>query len=467
MEKISFNKKIIDSTYVPEQFTLKNYIVEAIYVNSFTDGAPCPGGHSCNRAVFDININGITVLTANLNNDVSSSNISESITKPEENKLSAVLDNGIGLSPLDRYCKNIISEELANKIIAADKNKIALTIDPNEKYFSELSKATSDNTPHSNVTWVRIKNPDGLIVYSSCSSITDTIDLSTALIYDNRYKQSVLCDEKITFNFYMTNLIPQTDYTVKYEILDIQKIDTLSRNNDYYSFDNPCCISLIDEIIPNKGFNFTADVADINCSVDLYMKCFKSVLMQIILLKNNTVISTDIIQIVCPTCLPITTNKNFSVEFTNESLLGTLLNLNFNNTADKPTVIQQSSPTTDTVLSLLCSNLSLNRAYEYSFRFVPENSDVIIDPISNKFYAGSTSVKVSSNITLKNSGIIILYGMLTDLATRITKTTKPLYIVNSSCDINTLNNIKWSEKEAQGFFITDSAQQQSKTCSVQ
>lgn len=465
MEKISFNKKTIDSTYTPEQFTLKDYIVEAIYLEKFSDGAPCPGGHTCNRAVFDININGVTVLVANLNNDIGTG--IDNFAKPEENKLSTVVDNGIGSSAGDRYCRAIISEELANKIIAADKNKISLTIDPNTEYFSGLEKLIGGADPHSNVTWVRVKNPDGLIVYSSCSSLTDTIDLSTALIYDNRYKQSILCDEKITFDFYMTNLIPQTDYTVKYEILDMQKIDTLSRNNDNYSFDNPCCISLIDDIIPNKGFNFTADVPSINCSVDLYIKCFKSVLMQIILLKNNTVISSDIIQIVCPTCLPVTLNKNFNVQFTNESLLGTLLDLNFNNTAEEPTVIQQSSPTTDTVLSLLCSNLSLNRAYEYSFRFVPENSDITIDPISNKFYAGSSSVKVSSNITLKNSGIIILYGMLTDLATRITKTTKPLYIVNSSCDINTLNNIKWSEKEAQGFFITDSAQQQSKTCSVQ
>ena len=107
--------------------------------------APCGGGHVCYRALFNIYINDILVLVSDLNNVTGD---------PPSGRL-----DGIGDNIYDRYSQTTISKDISQKIGAAATNdQLLLSIRP----------APSNSNPHFGVTWVRMKDSDGKIVFSSC-----------------------------------------------------------------------------------------------------------------------------------------------------------------------------------------------------------------------------------------------------------------------------------------------------------
>ena len=166
MEKIKFKNNILNTVVIPDNFTLKDYLIEAIYVENNVANAPCFGGHECNNARFNIFINGIMVLEdANLNNAVIDTN-------GIQGKLPALMPDGIGSSPLDRYSSAIISEQTSNLIKLVNKSSFLL----------EIRAHPSNLTPHENIVWIRIKDTNGIVTYSSCSSVGSSTDATDALI---------------------------------------------------------------------------------------------------------------------------------------------------------------------------------------------------------------------------------------------------------------------------------------------
>jgi hypothetical protein len=155
-----------------ENANLAGYRVEAIYSANQIEGSSCWGGHYCDRAKFNIYINGVFLFVANLNNETQGS-----APNPP-------LDNGVGLDSSDRYAFHIITEEEASEIARVSTEDITISYSP-----------TADNTnPHSNITWIRVLTPEGQEVTSTCA---DNTGLSTKILPydDNKYWISIDKDQ--------------------------------------------------------------------------------------------------------------------------------------------------------------------------------------------------------------------------------------------------------------------------------
>lgn len=423
MEKIKFKNNILNTIIIPENFTLKDYLVEAIYVENDVANAPCFGGHGCNFARFNIVINGIIVLDANLNND-------------REGSPPVLMSDGIGSSPTDRYASNIISEHLAGLIKATNRLDYSIQI---------LGHPTIAK-PHENIVWVRIKNPNGSIIYSTCSAVGESSDISEAVIIDAVADKTISCSEKVLLEYRMSDLSLNNDYSVEYDILDIQYLNTIRQNEGTYEFLSPCCsIPIANEA--SDGFDIKAKALTVDCRTILSMKCVQSALVQIKLLKNNVVISKDIAQVVCNYCNITNTNNLFRVDFENLSMLGTVEASSFPNTVEQPIVIKNSSYI-DAPVALLCSELNINRLYEYEFHFIPTIPTLNIKPESGRFFAGATKQKVMSIFTITANQIVILYATLKDIETGLIKTTRPIYLYSSDNCNNMLKDFHYSELTA-------------------
>lgn len=419
MEKIKFKRNVLNTIIVPEEFTLKDYIVEAIYVEKDVANAPCFGGHRCNRARFNITINDVIVLDANLNND-------------EPGAPPALMADGIGSSNLDRYAVTVIPETIALSIKAKNKPDFTLKIVPHP----------TNRDPHENIVWLRMKNPLGKIVYSTCFAVGSSSNITEAILVDS----SVSCLDKVLLEYRMSELELNEDYSVEYDIIDIQHLNTITQNEAQYNFLPPCSSTPVANEKSN-GFDIKAKAVTIDSRTTLSMKSVQSALVQIKLLKDGVVISKDIAQVLCDYCNSTETNNLFRVDFENLSMLGTVETLSFPNTVEQPILIKNSSYI-DAPISLLCSELTLNRLYEYKFYFIPTIPTLDIKPSSGKFFAGSLKQKVTSIFTITANQIIILYATLKDMETGLVKTTRPMYLYNSDNCNQILKDFHYSEVAA-------------------
>jgi hypothetical protein len=135
-----------------QSINLTNSTLEAIYKHELspdpTDPVPpCFGGHVCNRARFNILLNNVFVLEANLNN----------IGVPD-NGPPLLTDDGIGSSSHDRYSSVVISSGLSQQIFASGNNSLNISIIPHPQ----------NPQPHEGITWIRLKDSSGSVLYSSC-----------------------------------------------------------------------------------------------------------------------------------------------------------------------------------------------------------------------------------------------------------------------------------------------------------
>jgi hypothetical protein len=141
--------------------------------------SPCGGGHVCNRAQFDIFLSAndnpdVLVLEANLNNGGPSDFLGNTNPDPGPSKLFGgswdPLPDGIGTNILDRYSSSIITKEQNDAIFAG----IAGPPDRGDPAYSTIVKiieSESNTNPHKDITWVRIKDTCGRIVYSCCIGV--------------------------------------------------------------------------------------------------------------------------------------------------------------------------------------------------------------------------------------------------------------------------------------------------------
>lgn len=427
MEKIKFKNNTLNTVIVPNRFTLKGYIVEAIYVDepSKVAGAECGGGHQCDNARFNITINGVVVLEANLNNlsDTSTS-------KPE------LMSDGIGSNALDRYSVNIINDIIANDI--ADKDPYNYTIN--------IVAHPSNPVPHADITWVRIKDPEENIVYSSCSAAGQAVSVTEAILSSLGAVKRLQCLDTVNLDFDVTDMVVGSEYSIKYRVLDIQSLNTIPLNEKTYSFANPCCTNRFTQEYLN-GFTITPSSKNIACKVQMNLTCTQSALVEISLLKNSTTLSKDIAQIICPTCKLDTSinqpiieravlsniNDQFTINFANLNVLGNAISQSFGpgNTAEIPIIIENTNSYIDTSISLIADNLTLNGYYEYKFYSIPANAPLNIEPMIGRFFAGEGQQTLTSMFNMTNNQISIIYASLKDLETGVVKNTRLVYLVNT------------------------------------
>lgn len=420
MEKIKFKNNILNTIIIPENFTLEGYIVEAVYVETNVANAPCFGGHLCNAARFNIVINGIIVLDANLNN-------------AGEGSPPPLMSDGIGSNRRDRYAAGVISKNVA--LLIKQTNRLDYTI--------QIKAHPTNTRPHENIVWVRIKNPKGEIIYSTCSAVGASGDITEAVLIDARADKAISCSDNVLLEYRMSNLNLNEDYSVEYNILDIQYLNTIRQNEARHEFLSPCCsIPIRNET--TDGFDINAKSLTIDCRTLLSMKCVQSALVQVKLLKNNTVISKDIAQVVCAYCNITDKNNTFGVDFENLSMLGTVETRSFPNTLEQPIIIKNSSYV-DAPIALLCSGLDTNRLYEYEFHFIPTIETLNIKPKSGRFFAGSGQQKAMSIFTITANQIVVLYATLKDVETGLIKTTRPIYLYSSDNCNDMLKDFHYSE----------------------
>ena len=154
-------------TYPSNRYTGNFMIVESGYATGSginplgATRHPCGGGHSCNRADFDILIDtplvsGHKVLDAKLNN-------------------AGTNDNGPGPfpfnGPMDRYSSAKISEEDNTKLFGSGINGTGLDPSTPVTYKVRISPASGNTNAHVGITWVRILNPCNQPIYSCCLSV--------------------------------------------------------------------------------------------------------------------------------------------------------------------------------------------------------------------------------------------------------------------------------------------------------
>ena len=168
--------------YTPFVECLSGLIIETIYLNNITDLAllpinythPCPSTintHYCNRALFEINGNGIYIGDSKLNNARGTGGtITSHGTYICQDYLNTpdLLVGGTWTGDIDsRY----------NKIVLTDAQAIALANISTSSLinFSLISTMVEYSTtcdaitvPHTNVTWIRISRPSGEILYNGC-----------------------------------------------------------------------------------------------------------------------------------------------------------------------------------------------------------------------------------------------------------------------------------------------------------
>jgi hypothetical protein len=118
---------------------------------------PCGGGHICNRADFEIQIDtnitgGYKLLDGQLNN-------------------AGTNDNGPGPFPyngaMDRYSSRKITEADNNSIFGTGLTTGGQPL----SYSIKIVPASGNNNPHVGITWVRILNPCNEPIYSCCLSV--------------------------------------------------------------------------------------------------------------------------------------------------------------------------------------------------------------------------------------------------------------------------------------------------------
>jgi len=134
------------------------FVVE--YNNNPQNGSPCPGGHQCNRAVFNILANNQNIGQVNLNNAGGSY---DNVNRPPN------YPNYPGAHPLDRYDSITITSQQAQNIANNSPNGL---INFSFNCGCVIGNNCSSNTCHTGVGWVRIVKDIGQsneqVLFSGC-----------------------------------------------------------------------------------------------------------------------------------------------------------------------------------------------------------------------------------------------------------------------------------------------------------
>ena len=145
------------------------FIVE--YNQSSANGSPCHGGHTCNRARFDIIANGINIGQVSMNNN---GGFTDLLNYPPDSTL--VGGSGYpGQSNRDRYSQLSIDSTQAQAIAAASSSGlIDFSFNCACIFSGPNQNCTGGSSCHSDVSWVRVVKDLGFgteeVMYNDCPS---------------------------------------------------------------------------------------------------------------------------------------------------------------------------------------------------------------------------------------------------------------------------------------------------------
>jgi len=137
------------------------FVVE--YNGSGANGSPCPGGHGCNRAKFDIMANNVNIGQVNMNN---AGGIYDDVNRPPN------YPNYPGASAGDRYnALSVTSQQAVNIANNSSDGLIDFSFDC-ACIWSGPNQNCQGSTCHTDVSWVRIIKDMGLSteeeLYNGC-----------------------------------------------------------------------------------------------------------------------------------------------------------------------------------------------------------------------------------------------------------------------------------------------------------
>jgi hypothetical protein len=135
----------LDALTLVGQSTVECLSSMDVVIQYNTTKGPCPGGHTCNAARFNLLANGIPLGLVNLNN--ASQSLETGQARPDGETSGPNRISTISITP-------------------AQAQQIASANQPNDGFIS-FSLVCADNTCHTGVAWTTLKL-NGLVIYSGC-----------------------------------------------------------------------------------------------------------------------------------------------------------------------------------------------------------------------------------------------------------------------------------------------------------
>jgi hypothetical protein len=197
---------------------LRGVVIETLYIEKQSDLAllpvayqnahPCPtqiGQHGCDRALFEIELNGVFVGESRLNNGGSVGTATTPrgtlVCKDFENTPGPLTSSGTWTGDSgSRYSRIVITNSKANEIQAASTgNTISVQLKGAiDTYFGSNLTVCGSSGSHADVTWVRITSATGVVLYNSClnQSLTNLYICPLCIEMDVIVKKDPLKKEK-------------------------------------------------------------------------------------------------------------------------------------------------------------------------------------------------------------------------------------------------------------------------------
>ena len=434
MASIRFKNNLINTYKIiaNEKNVLKNYIVEAIYAHN-SSISKCNYQSITNNHKFDVYLNGVLVLKSNLNN----------LGEGEAPSLSS---DGLGSSSYDRYSAVKLDETQSEAIVRVNRYGFILkVVSADDNYYTNLTSV-----------WIRLRDPEGNIIYSECSPLDSEIDILPNIAQSTSVSEAECADvAKLDFN--ADKLVVGKNYEISYEVLDTQ----FFKENGSITFGKNSFTKTVDTNGTFQYYHQNGESISGNISVNLdgvQSSLIKISLKDTGIGENPQLLSTNICQIVCPMCSADKHNIYYSVDDTNLDFTVKLLNLEnvgevirLNSVEDdNQNLILKINDTDDSnYIDLEFDNLIVNNQYQYDIFVSPTVTDTQLEfePTSFKFYAGDTKEVVSAKINLANNPIVLLYVTLKDITSDTIKQTQPIYVVNTdNFNLDSVNdNIEFVE----------------------
>jgi len=432
MASIRFKNNLINTYKIVanEKNVLKDYIVEVIYAHDISV-SKCNYQSIDNNHKFDVYLNNSLILKSNLNNN-------------NQGEPPVLTSDGIGSSIYDRYSAVKLEESHSEAIIKSNRYGFSLKIVPAaDNFYSSITGV-----------WVRIRNPEGNIIYNDCAPLNADIDILPFIAQGTSVSEAD-CADTAKLDFVASNLAVGKNYRISYQVLDSQFL----KSNGSITFGKNSF---------SENTNTTFDYyhkngSEISGHITVNLDAVQSSLVKISLNDlgigdDPQLLSTNVCQIICPMCSASqhnlyygvdNANTEFNVRLLNLDTVGEVMSLN-NVDNDNQNIVVKIKDTDDSnYIDLEFSGLTINNEYQYDIFISPTvtAAELEFEPNSFKFFAGDEREVVSAKINLANNPIVLLYITLKDLTSDITKQTQPIYIVNTdNFSLATINdNVEFVE----------------------